>query len=378
VLIARFETAKGWIFVTLASGFLYAVTLWSARRLARAQRTISAVVDSIADGVLLLGSDRRIRRANGAATRMLGCDDLVGMDAEAFSRRFRLSYPDGSLVRPDEYISQRVFEEGGPLRYKAVLHPPGGSDLVISATAAAVRERADEAPSLVVSVMHDITTTEHLARMRDEFFAAAAHTLKTPVAIIQAHAQALDYGDGARLAHAREGIDRQCRRIDRLVQNLLVLARAGSGSLQLHPHEIELGPLVARAAAEMADAAVPARVVRTDLQATPRVCADPERLALALRNLLDRAVRYAVAASPIDVRLMHDGQEARVAVQYASRPAAERIVEAYGDYDEPSIARLVAETIIGAHGGRLGEDTVGGMTTAWLTMTTVQGDGAGA
>src|SRR5688500_8490785 len=58
VLIARIETAKGWTFVGLAGALMYLVTLRSASRLARARRLTSAIVESIADGVLLLGPDR--------------------------------------------------------------------------------------------------------------------------------------------------------------------------------------------------------------------------------------------------------------------------------------------------------------------------------
>ena len=143
VLIARIETAKGWIFVGLTALLLFAVTLRSASRLTRAHAITSAVVESIADGVLLLGPDRTIVHANPAARTdapVRTPHNLVGMGAVEFSRRFRVSYPDGSLVPPDRYVSQRVFQEGGPLHYKSVLHPPSGAEVVISSTAAAVRE----------------------------------------------------------------------------------------------------------------------------------------------------------------------------------------------------------------------------------------------
>src|SRR5687768_2955207 len=160
--VARLETAKGWTFVGLAAVLLYAVTLRSASRLATACRTISAVVESIGDGILLLGSDRRIAYANPASVRMLRAstaDDPRGMGAVEFSRRYHVSYPDGHIVPPDQFVSQRVFDEAGPIRYKAVLHPPDGSELVISCTAAGVRNEIGATAEIVVSVMHDITAT---------------------------------------------------------------------------------------------------------------------------------------------------------------------------------------------------------------------------
>jgi hypothetical protein len=41
--------------------------------------------------------------------------DLAGVGAEEFARRFRVSYPDGSWVPPEQLVSQRVFAKAGPL-----------------------------------------------------------------------------------------------------------------------------------------------------------------------------------------------------------------------------------------------------------------------
>jgi PAS domain S-box-containing protein len=250
-LIARIETAKGWIFIGLACLLLYAVTFLSAARLDRVRRLTAAVVESIADGLLLLGHDRTIAYANPAAVRMLGTrrKDLIGMSAAAFSRTFRVSYPNGALVPPENYISQRVFDEGGPLHYKVTLHPPDG-ERTISVTAAGVRLELGAPATWVVSVMHDISASERFERTRDQFFAAAAHSLKTPVTVIKADAQLLLPAIPAPQRPIAASIERQCDRIDRLVQNLIVLARARSRTLQLHPSDLSLGPLVEAIARE--------------------------------------------------------------------------------------------------------------------------------
>jgi signal transduction histidine kinase len=101
-----------------------------------------------------------------------------------------------------------------------------------------------DAPELVVSVLHDITDSEHIESLRDQFFAAAAHSLKTPVAIIKANAQLLSRGAGPHPGKSMAASDRQCGRIDRLIQNLLVLSRARSRTLQLAPLEVALAPVV--------------------------------------------------------------------------------------------------------------------------------------
>src|SRR5262245_5803112 len=72
-LVARLETAKEWSSIGLAGLALYAIAARAATRLTRAHAATAAVLNSIGDGVLLLGSDRTIVGANPAAVRMLGC-----------------------------------------------------------------------------------------------------------------------------------------------------------------------------------------------------------------------------------------------------------------------------------------------------------------
>jgi NtrC-family two-component system sensor histidine kinase KinB len=370
VVVARFETAKGWLFVVGAALLIYPVLRRSAARLTRAQATLAAVVDSIADGVLLLGRDRTIVHANPAALRILRCDelkDLVGVGADEFSRRFKVSHPDGSVVPPAQYVSQRVFDEGGPLKYKAVLHPPGGRDVIVSVTAAPVRRTAGERAERVVSVMHDITETERLEDLRAEFFAAAAHALKTPLTIVKASAQLVSDGATPRVARSVGAIERQCHRMERLVDNLLAVARARSGTLRLYPTTVDLGGLVEEVAREMSRASRK-HEVRAEVTATPSVHADQERLAMVLRNMIDVADRSSEDGTPIVVRLTQDGHDAAVGVCYQVQHPEEGSSDVGNEYDDLGISRYVTATIVEAHGGALRDERVGSEVTSWFRL----------
>ena len=299
---------------------------------------------------------------------MLGCtslDELIGMDAHEFSRRFRVSFPDGSLVPPDKYASQRVFDEGGPLQYKAALHVPGRSELVIIVVAAAVRSELGVPADLVVSVMHDITQTDQLERLRDGFFTAAAHSLKTPVAILKANAQLLSRGGSAQ--RSAESIERQCDRMDRLVQNLLVIARVRSRSLQLYPSELDLAPFVESIARDMAKDSR-RHTLRTELSAAPRVRADEERLALVLRNMIETAFRSSKQGTTLTVLLSQRGGDAEIGLRYEPLPLDELAAEPAGSLD---IARSVDNTIVTALGGQLAAERTTVETTEWVRLPVV-------
>ncbi len=367
-LIARIETAKGWIFISLASALLYAVAFRTAARLDRVRRLMSTVVESIADGVLLLGHDRTIAYANPAAQRMLrsSIDDLIGMDAVAFSQRFRVSYPAGGMVPPEKFVSQRAFDEGGPLRYKILLCPPGGSPMVVSLIAAGVRLALGAPATWVISVMHDITDSDQLEQIRNQFFAAAAHSLKTPVAVIKANVQALVPATAPQDKRVVASIERQCDRIDRLVQNLLVLARSRSQTLELYPSDLLVAPLVARIAGEQIWSY--RHQIRTEVTGAPSVRADRERLALVIRNFMYEATRLAPSDSLLTLVARPEGTQVAVGVRYHPLPWRDRVSEAYGEYDDIGIGRCVAETIAEGHGGSLGEEAEGGEMTNWIYL----------
>jgi two-component system phosphate regulon sensor histidine kinase PhoR len=371
-VIAHIETAKGYVFVGLAAWLLYALTRRSVGKLAEASRTVSAVVESIADGVLLLGSDRTIAYANPASIEMLRAGklrDLQGMNAQEFSRRFRVSYLDGRMVPPDEFVSQRVFEEEGPIRYKAILWPPGGPEVVATCTAAGVRSEVGKTADIVVSVMHDITATEHLERLRDELFTAAAHTMKTPVAVIKSAAQVISVEGSAQVRRSTAMIDRQCAKLQRLIDNLLVLSRIRSGSLQLHPVEVDLGRLVEEVIRENIQVSRE-HLVDVRLDAHLRVHADRERIEMVLQNVLHAATRSSRPDGPVIVHLKRCGDDAEIAVSFEPTSSGDAVEPSTTDaeYDEIGVGRYVTAAIVETHGGTLAEQTDGGLRTLRILL----------
>jgi NtrC-family two-component system sensor histidine kinase KinB len=354
-LVAQLELTFDWVFLLVASATIYLVAYRVAASLTRARSVLAAVVESVGDGLLVYGRDRTIVHANNAVVQMLGLRDdtvLHGMTAQQFAQRYHVAYLSGALVSPDELTSKRAFEEEGVFHYKAVLHPVPNRDLVYLSTAAGVRARSGERPELVVSVLHDITDSEHLEQLRDRFFMAAAHALKTPVAIIKANVQ-LTRRSSAADRPSLFAIERQCDRIDRLVQNLQIVSRARSGSLELFLREMDLAPLVVDTADEL-ESLKWARAVRVEIEASPSVYGDRERLATVIRNLCHEALQDSVPKSTLALRLqMHDGK-VELLVSYESIPVSERTFAGAESYDDTALSRAATATVIAAHGGEVG------------------------
>lgn len=323
------EMAKAWVFIAASGGFLYWVVHRAVIRLARSEATVRAVLDSIADGVFLVGPTQGITSANPAAVHILraaGDHELIGLGPEEFSRRFRLTLPDGRRVQPERFVSQRALRGEHPPAYKVRLFPPDQQlrreEVVLMCTAAPVRTDPHGPVDLAVSVMHDITELENLERTRDQFFSAAAHALKTPVAIIKAHVH-LAAARRTSQARATEVIERQCGKIDRLTDNIIALARMRSGSLRLCPAPTVWADVVEEVVAEMRSASADRELV-AQVDARPTVFADRDRLAQVTRNMIEVAFRRSRPRTEVRVDLAERGAHATLRVTYDALPVTDR------------------------------------------------------
>ena len=162
-----------------------------------------------------------------------------------------------------------------------------------------------------------------LARIQDSlaserrFTSHAAHELRTPIAAIRAQAEvarsAADAGQRqAALDHAIEA----CDRASRLMDQLLLLARADETQLDARREPCDLQALAERLLADLAPAAMHAgNSVALEAQGPLRVAGDAALLEAALRNLVDNAIRHATPGTEVRVKLAVDGNRALVAVE---------------------------------------------------------------
>lgn len=162
-----------------------------------------------------------------------------------------------------------------------------------------------EGPDEVVALAEAFNyMSEELARARDAertFLLSVSHELKTPLTAISGHAEAL--GDGVvppeRVA---EVILREAKRLERLVRDLLDLARLDAHVFGVHPQHVDL--------AELADEAVvrfepSARTFGVELTAAARrpapAVADPDRVLQVLSNLIENALRITPQGGTVTV-----------------------------------------------------------------------------
>lgn len=156
-------------------------------------------------------------------------------------------------------------------------------------------------------------------RRKDEFLAVLAHELRNPLAPLRTglHVLARSGQETARAARARTVMSRQVEHLTRLVNDLLDQARIGGRRMALALAPLDLREVVRATvedhalALEAGDLALTVHLPDEPLAAM----ADRARLAQALGNLLENAVKYTPSGGAVAVTLTRDGEAACITVR---------------------------------------------------------------
>ena len=171
---------------------------------------------------------------------------------------------------------------------------------------------ADDIPSEIGPVA--ATLNGLLQRLKSAFdaersFAAnAAHELRTPLAGAIAQAQRLQAETPDPRAKARAAeIETTLKRLTRLAERLLQLARAEGGRLRMD-RVSDLRPVARIVVDDIARTSAPGRIALTLPQTPVMSDLDPDAFGILCRNLVENALRHGAEAAPVAVTLMPDGQ----------------------------------------------------------------------
>jgi PAS domain S-box-containing protein len=186
-----------------------------------------------------------------------------------------------------------------------------------------------------IGTFTDITALKNAEQLKDQFLSLVSHELRTPLATI--------YGSSRLLKERFERIPEEDRaelladvvseaeRLQRIIENLLLLTRLDATALELEPVSL---PVLGRRTIEKIKARHPYRSFRVEIEEdVPAVMANPTYIELVLENLLGNALKYSPNDALIDVSVVR--KDGNVAVSVADRgigiddEQAERLFEAF-------------------------------------------------
>jgi signal transduction histidine kinase len=317
------------------------------------------ILSSMEEGVLLFDRDGGAVFANAALARHLGAsptdlDGLLPLELQKAARRTGYS---GATTRV-------VVEVGAPARYLRASCMPLGDD------------------GAILVVVGDVTEARHLDAVRRDFVANASHELKTPAASIQAAAETLlhvaDENPSAVPRFATQ-LDREARRLSRLVADLLDLSRLESGSSL--GESVRLDVIVREEAERFEEHAAAAEVkLRVDATEAPAVRGSARDLSLLVRNLLDNAVTYSKPGGRVTATVVHDEHqlELRVADTGIGIPSRElpRVFERFYRVDRArsretggtGLGLAIVKHVVENHGGEVHVESELGRGTTFIVQ----------
>jgi len=179
-----------------------------------------------------------------------------------------------------------------------------------------VTSRAEDATAEAISVFPDIGRQLVADWPATDLFGTVVHELRQPLAVMRGQAQLARRHIGQDPARERGAIDRaiaQMDRMARLIAELSSQSRLSSNALSLRVVAFDLAGALAGAVARH-EYGETARISFQRPHAAVGVRGDPERIAQILDNLLDNALKYSSADSPIELSLAIAGTEANVRV----------------------------------------------------------------
>jgi two-component system phosphate regulon sensor histidine kinase PhoR len=272
------------------------------------RRKLEALLDSMQDAVMSVDAGGRIVWANVPMQKLIG----------ESSGTVRAGHSLVQTIRAPEVLEcvQEALEHGEFAEIRPVSLPIGR---IFAVSAAPMPEGG------AVVVMQDITQVEQVERTQREFVANVSHELRTPLTSISGYVETLleDERTGLfftpQVREFLEAIYKSAKRMGRLTDDLLAMAKVDSGEQKLRPQPVEVSILIREAEDAVAALAREKHgVLEIGEFPDAEVVADLDAIVQVLSNLIENALNYGV--SPASAGQLLGG--ALVVLSAAILPAA--------------------------------------------------------
>ena len=259
------------------------------------KQRLDALLDSTADGILILTPDKTIERTNPAFGRMLGLkpEKIVGKKHDQVIRWS--GTPQGTTLEQSE-------AGGWPLTPQAYLYVEGDLErsvppsLPVGITYSPLLSSEGVLLNIIATI-RDITRFRQADEMKSTFISVISHELKTPVALIKGYVGTLRRDDAnwdkSVIQDSLAVIEDEADHLTGLIENLLDASRLQAGGLTLKKADVNL-PVIIKRLVERFQVQTNEHTLVTSLpQAFPVVLGDETRLEQVISNLISNAIKYA-------------------------------------------------------------------------------------
>ncbi len=269
------------------------------RKLTRLLAQFQASAEALPDAAVALGENWEIHWFNDAAIRLLGL-----RPAQDVGGSIR------NLLRNPEF---HAYLGVGRFDHSIEIGAPGNSGrrLAVRIIPYAGNQR--------LLLAQDVTERYRLERVRRDFVANASHELRTPLTVIAGFVENMRHEESeasGRWARPLALMEQQTTRMQRIIEDLLLLSGLESGQVATEVDVVDVAELVGDIRDEAVAAAGPdAPHVTAELGTDARLRGSAQYLRSAFSNLVMNAVQYTPAGGQVWIRWRLDGDRGVFEVQ---------------------------------------------------------------
>jgi len=256
---------------------------------------LSAVLNQMTDGVLIVDENGKVQLLNPAAERLFEIRESTALDRSVVE-----------VMRYHQLVE--LWRKAKSGERESITLEIGPQHLFLQVVATPLRTAL---PGSTMILLQDLTQLRRLETVRRDFISNVSHELRTPLASLKALAETLQEGALEDPPAARRFIIRMETEIDNLTQlvnELLELSRIESGKVPLSFHRIKpcdlLRPATERMSLQVERAGL--EFVLDCQEELPAVFADPDRITQVLINLIHNAVKFTPPGGRITVSAYRD------------------------------------------------------------------------
>ena len=271
----------------------------------REQQALTAIFETVSVGLLLIGPDGHYERMNGRHRATLELTFPEGHRGQA-GQLGEVYLSDGkTLMGHEDMPSTRAVRGEEFDDYCFWVGTDPRSRAAFSVSARQVRGPAGESRGSALAYQ-EITELMRAKQVQDEFLASVSHELRTPLTAMVGYLEILGEQEGlpAGATTQLQIVERNARRLQALLSDLLQVGQAAEGDISLHRTEVDLGALTHEAVEATRPMAEKYGVV-VDVRTADGVIADIDkhRIRQVLDNLLSNAVKYTDTGGQVEVVL---------------------------------------------------------------------------
>lgn len=329
------------------------------------KQRLDALLDSAADGILILKADHAVERCNIAFENLYGKsrNQIVGKTHDEVIQW--ATDPQGTTLEEAE-------AGGWPLTHNATLYIEGDlkrplpPPLPVGMTYAPLLTDEGKLRNIVVSV-RDITHFRTAEEIKSTFISIVSHELRTPVALIKGYASTLRRADAkwdkTTISDSLTVIEEEADRLSSMIDDLLDASRLQAGGLSLNRADVSLPTLAGRVAERFSIQSTKHSIVSDFPKRFPVIVGDEVRIEQVLSNLVSNALKYTTKG---EIRISGSMRSEQVIVCVSDQgPGIEardlphifdrfyRSANAVKQTKGAGLGLYLARAIIEAHGGRI-------------------------